>query len=837
MTKGFFRERKHYSLQEITDNLINLNMEETRRIVGILKKYGVVKAVKKNKPDFDDLLNEDIVLTDVIDNSSDIEYIFDYVGVVVIEGQVFKCYPKYIKSTEHLFENLKQVLKVIKKYNASEQLIYLFNGEDDSKIFNRLAVSIHLLETYYADGLYTNQKDIIETNGEGEILWDKTINETFAIIQNNKPYYVELQTKNTIDNDYDYFRRLHECVLTQCSRELSDAGLLELFELTEVELTQEDLSDFGDASYILYRLQSEIQTQYITRKQNLLKTIYTYIANEKTDKNDVSYSLYGTNSFNLVWEKVCADNFGSVLDKKIVDLPLSNPEWIKVEYKDKTLRKVIKSPRWRKTEFPDVEDPKVKTLKPDLVCIYPVDEQKKDYCFGIYDAKYYCIDYQIHGDKAIISGQPGVGDVTKQYLYQLAFDDFIMKQGYRYVQNMFFCPDEIGDKQYGWVQMEILNHIGNKRLENIAVVKLCASKMYQLYLDNQTISEHEINQYIPDIGRQEISEQKYKDKTLRKVIKSPRWRKTEFPDVEDPKVKTLKPDLVCIYPVDEQKKDYCFGIYDAKYYCIDYQIHGDKAIISGQPGVGDVTKQYLYQLAFDDFIMKQGYRYVQNMFFCPDEIGDKQYGWVQMEILNHIGNKRLENIAVVKLCASKMYQLYLDNQTISEHEINQYIPDIGRQEISEQNFANRMLAYLMRITNASKMAEEKLEMKAEQGKLIYPRQIKRELGAKIIYDAICPVASKAFYGFNPYEKENYGNMVAEDIGNSYGRCNQIADASIEIEKKIKELSEKELQNEKVIIDILRKCFEDKEDIASMAEGDNLEMLVEKVMELVRNLYL
>ena len=47
--------------------------------------------------------------------------------------------------------------------------------------------------------------------------------------------------------------------------------------------------------------------------------------------------------------------------------------------------------------------------------------------------------------------------------------------------------------------------------------------------------------------------------------------------------------------------------------------------------------------------------------------------------------------------------------------------------------------------------------------------------------------------------------------------NQIADASIEIEKKIKELSEKELQDEKVIIDILRKCFKDKEDIASMAE--------------------
>lgn len=135
------------------------------------------------------------------------------------------------------------------------------------------------------------------------------------------------------------------------------------------------------------------------------------------------------------------------------------------------------------------------------------------------------------------------------------------------------------------------------------------------------------------------------------------------------------------------------------------------------------------------------------------------------------------------------------------------------------------------------MAEEKLEMKADRGKLIYPRQIKRELGAKIIYDAICPVASKAFYGFNLYEKESYGTMVAEDIGNSYGRCNQIADAPIEIEKKIKELSENELQDEKIISVILRKCFEDKEDIASMVEGDNLELLVEKVMELVIEVYL
>lgn len=224
-------------------------------------------------------------------------------------------------------------------------------------------------------------------------------------------------------------------------------------------------------------------------------------------------------------------------------------------------------------------------------------------------------------------------------------------------------------------------------------------------------------------------------------------------------------------------------------------------------------------------------------FFCPGETADRDFGWVQMDMLHQIGDKKLENIAVVKLCASEMYDIYLENKTIDEREIGKYIPVVGIQEVENQNFAKRMLAYLTRITNASKMAEKKLEMKAERGNLIYPKQIKRELGAKIIYDAICPVASKAFYGFDPYEKETYGGMVAEDIGDSYVRCGQIADAAIEIEKIIKDLSEQELQDEKVVKVILKKCFENKEDIASMAEGMCLEMLTEKVMELVRDLYL
>ena len=653
MAKGFFRELKHYTLHSISKEL-GENIEETKRLVGILKKYGVVKAVKKSKPEFEDLSNQDIVLTDVTENATDVEYVFDYVGVVLLEGHVFKCYPKYILSSNAPIQELKKVLRVIKKYNSNEQLVYLYNGEDDNKIFNRLAVSLHLLEEYFMYGIYTNQHEIIETNGEGEILWNRTIDETFAVIQNNRPFYVELQTQNVVDNDMDFFKQLHECVLTQCSIELKNTGLLQLFEITGVEFTDCTLVNFGDIDYILYRLQREIQVQYVTRKQNLLKTLYTFIANDKTDRDDISFSLYGTNNFNLVWEKVCADNFGSVLDEKIRKLPLG----VSPEYETK------------------------------------------------------------------------------------------------------------------------------------------------------------------------------KNDTLRSIIDKPVWHRKN-PLVSDSNVDTLRPDLICIYPCNEHM-EYCFGIYDAKYYRIDFVQHTTSWKATGQPGVGDVSKQYLYQLAYDDFITKQGYKYVQNMFFCPQEDAEPDYGYVEMKMLHTVGDKNLENIAVVKLSADDMYDIYLANRKIEN--ISKYIPQVGQKRVLSQNFANRMMTYLQRINQFSRVAEQKLEMKEDRGKLIYPKQIKRELGAKIIYDAICPVASVAFYGFDPYEKVN-GNMVAEDVGNSYSKCDQIADAALKIESKIKELSEQELRDEAVVRVILKNCFEGLDDINSMAEGNSLDKLTDEIMELIGEVYL
>lgn len=100
-------------------------------------------------------------------------------------------------------------------------------------------------------------------------------------------------------------------------------------------------------------------------KSTLALLILLWLSNDKANQNDLNFSLYGTNSFNLVWEKVCAENFGSVLDKKLYELPLGLSEDYEA-IKNEKLISIIDKPQWHKNN-PYVTDGKVDTLKPDLI--------------------------------------------------------------------------------------------------------------------------------------------------------------------------------------------------------------------------------------------------------------------------------------------------------------------------------------------------------------------------------------------------------------------------------------------------------------------------------------
>ena len=276
----FVKEQKRYNKREIR-KILELGIEEIDGFIKKLKAFGVLKSVANNsiQRELSDLIDEDIEITEV--ESDEYLYVFTYVGVINIGNRVIKCYPKYITKSENLIDDMKQILKVIRKYGSKEQIINVFNGDRNEKTFNTLAATIFFINDFYEYGVYTNTEDVVEYNGDGEILWDKSINENFPLIYNGRPYYTELFTKKIIDDEFDFFKRLHECILTRCCRQFEEAGLLELFDIEAIDISEEDICNFGEKEYILYRLQIELDVQYNTRKQILLKTLYSYIENEK----------------------------------------------------------------------------------------------------------------------------------------------------------------------------------------------------------------------------------------------------------------------------------------------------------------------------------------------------------------------------------------------------------------------------------------------------------------------------------------------------------------------------------------------------------------------------
>lgn len=114
----------------------------------------------------------------------------------------------------------------------------------------------------------------------------------------------------------------------------------------EADVSDEALEDFGDREYILYRLQSELGVQFNTHKQTILKTLYAFISYHRTLIESEGISMYGTNSFNLVWENVCAEVFNNKLKTQLRHLPF--PDGLTPGYDPKTLLiDIIEKPQWQ----------------------------------------------------------------------------------------------------------------------------------------------------------------------------------------------------------------------------------------------------------------------------------------------------------------------------------------------------------------------------------------------------------------------------------------------------------------------------------------------------------
>lgn len=403
------------------------------------------------------------------------KYKVKYVGVIIINDFVIKCFPKYVPDEISPKNHFSQVLKVIKKYKKFHENLDYENEELDDISYNQLSMMIFFLEDYYEMGVYTNSQRIFKINGNGEIDWDRTINNSLPIVKDKIPHYVDLYTKYNINDLSDYFRLLHEHIITTCSKCLENAGLLEIFDLTPVNLSDKNREDFGEDAFIVNRLTKELNVEFNSHKRKLLKAMRTFISEKNSFSSKNFLTVYGTSSYHVIWEEICR----RILDDKLyVELGVSISDLNENYSPNDKLIEIIEKPKWN---LGDNELKADGTFRPDIITFYR-DEFNHNY-FVIFDAKYYTIELEM--DK--IRGQPGIESVSKQYLYQLAYKEFIGLHKFEGTKNAFLLPS-YEDKivNWGFVSLEILHN--NLELENIQVIMLPASEANQLYLDGKRMN-------------------------------------------------------------------------------------------------------------------------------------------------------------------------------------------------------------------------------------------------------------------------------------------------------------------------------------------------------------
>lgn len=424
---GLFRELRPYSLGDVASEL-GASPQDAEGAVGDLLSCGIMRYRTGDETDEGERADEE-------DATDDQRLQFRFVGIAIARGLVFVCYPKYIRRGEPTEGELRQCLRVIRKLDREGVLPIL---EDAGQRSDRLAVIVRLLQLYDECGVYTNFEESRELNGNGVIDWQRTVDTLTPVLSHGRPIYLDVWTRKTRRDDFDFVTRLHRAILTECSCFLEDCGLAGLLGISGVELTGETPADFGDPDVLNWRLERERATQFVTWKQEAIDLMRAYLDGGGIAVDGGETLRLGTTSYYHAWELACKAAFGDLLDTRLLNLPIKlDDRWR--SRGNKTLIQIIPRPLWERPDgeggFVPCRD--VGTLIPDTVTF--VDRADGTSAFCILDAKYYVPEIEAGGS---IKRQPGLESVTKQFLYQSAYRNFVVQNGFDAIVNTFLVPTE-----------------------------------------------------------------------------------------------------------------------------------------------------------------------------------------------------------------------------------------------------------------------------------------------------------------------------------------------------------------------------------------------------------
>lgn len=465
------KEQRKYGFAELA-RLLPFSLVDFWVFIQKLLRAGFIKEISKEAEKFS---SPSTIFSDSLEEDSSTRFFtFCFVGILSFKGQIIVSYPKFFVR-EPTPEEIKLFISVIRKYKEEvSSCIRSEVGETIAACPSSISSLVFFISDYISNGCYLEDTERVNDQGEGQILWGKTIDSFSPFLQRGRPVYVNTFARCATQEDDGFFPRLHKAIVTACSDLLKKSNLSFLLDIPLCEETRERISDLGAQDYILSRVQRERSVQFDNRKRMLLLMMELFVKTQWIEQGSPNYSvdLYGTTSFNLLWEEICASVFDSDLEK-----PLKSFPFLLGGGKDSLLESIDK-PLWSFFD-PALTVSSRYTLRPDLAKFSEKDGRVE---LSILDAKYYCISL-LEGS---ISGQPGVEDVAKQHLYQLALSKVL--RGHTQIsriKNYFLLPtQEENVRTIAAASLPFLTELG---LSEILVCLLPAKEMMQCYLCGRSL--------------------------------------------------------------------------------------------------------------------------------------------------------------------------------------------------------------------------------------------------------------------------------------------------------------------------------------------------------------
>lgn len=422
-----------------------------------LKKYALDEYLQFENSEILDKLIESNIIT--MDNQS---ISFRFVGMIALTDCIIIVFPKYKTDP---YENyiggevehknyIKTIFKVFEKYRKSESSLLEKDCDEKEEYLNLFSLYKSLIDDFIEYGLYENERHIHTLCGDGEIDWNKTIDELdnhFNILKN--PIYLNYYTHDIEEEQENYIRSIQKKLLTDA------ASYFEEFRKFGLDGFQFDFHFdgdlIGDEEYQIFKIDLELRENFSERKINLLKLMRS-ILKEKAHSIYEDINIYGTKSYHSIWENVCQKVLGH----------------------DSTLKKNIPKPLWKSIN--NGTDNYSSSFVPDIVF-------EKDNDLHIYDAKYYETEFDENGK--LKNSTPGIGDIGKQFLYEESYRAYYNKKNIKknnYYNAFLFPTEETQHSYIGEISFEIFPE------KKIELFKLSTEKMYENYLKNLKF-EKEIN--------------------------------------------------------------------------------------------------------------------------------------------------------------------------------------------------------------------------------------------------------------------------------------------------------------------------------------------------------